>query len=94
MEIIAKKVRVQRKVISFLEGGEPGFSVGWEWCCYDVGGQSDPTRVSVGEEVDLPARLPGAGGWGAFRAPVWPRVWEPDHSCAQKAFAFKQTLLA
>lgn len=70
MEIIAEKVLVWGKVISFLEGGEPGFSV-----CggYNVGSHCDPARVSVGEEVvRLPACLLGArvrpGGGGSVES--------------------------
>ena len=60
MEIIAEKVLLWGKVISFLQGGEPGFSVGG--CC-NVGGRGAPRpRVSVGEEVlCLPAG--GGGRW-------------------------------
>ena len=50
MEIIAKKVLVWGKVISFLQGGEPGFSVRGDVCC-NMGGQGTPAWVSGGEEV-------------------------------------------
>lgn len=54
MEIVAEKVLVWGKVISFLEGGEPSFSGGGGCCIVGHPGHS------TGEEAVLPAR-PGLG---------------------------------
>lgn len=82
MEIIAKKVLVWRKVISFLQGGEPGFSVGGTCAVIWAARAALPGSAAVRKCC---ACLPGGRSWrGASRASVWPRGWGHQPPCAQE----------
>lgn len=76
MEIIAEKVLLWGKVISFLQGGEPGFLGGGAvmWAA----GAPPPGSASARKCSACPPGVGGGGSWqGASGASVWPRGWGP-----------------